>query len=309
MGRLGGERRRLLRENAEALNRFDAVVVTEYRAGMLKKAGLTRPLILMMHGAGDALVHDEHLVREFDLVLVAGPKIRDYFIDKGLTTAAACKIIGYPKFELLASPALQTPKNALPFAGTRPFVLYNPHQREPFCSYDAFLEPLIKGFRAHKEQGLVIAPHVKMFQKLRLLPEWALHRKAGGNIIVDTRSPALLDMTYTANARLYVGDTSSQVYEFLRRPRPCVFLNPHKAEWQNDPSFKFWQAGEVVDDPADLMNALERAPARHAYYREAQERLMRETFGEDFAALPEKNDQSAAERGAEAILNYLARSA
>ena len=37
---------------------------------------------------------------------------------------------------------------------------------------------------------------------------------------------------YVRAASLYIGDASSQVYEFLERPRPCIFVNCHGVEWR-----------------------------------------------------------------------------
>ena len=39
-------------------------------------------------------------------------------------------------------------------------------------------------------------------------------------------------MAYTQRADIYLGDVSSQVYEFLLNPRPCVFLNPRRFDWR-----------------------------------------------------------------------------
>src|SRR3546814_2965461 len=42
---------------------------------------------------------------------------------------------------------------------------------------------------------------------------------------IDLGSERSIDMSYTGSADLYLGDVSSQVAEYLYRPRPCVFLN------------------------------------------------------------------------------------
>ena len=41
------------------------------------------------------------------------------------------------------------------------------------------------------------------------------------NLRFDPGSPASTDMTYTRAADIYLGDVSSQVYEFIAEPRPC----------------------------------------------------------------------------------------
>jgi hypothetical protein len=54
-------------------------------------------------------------------------------------------------------------------------------------------------------------------------------------------------MTYTRAADIYLGDVSSQVYEFLRTPKPCLFLNSSDAAWCGDESFHHWLYGPVLD--------------------------------------------------------------
>ena len=78
-----------------------------------------------------------------------------------------------------------------------------------------------------------------------------LHRERAcrSQILIDTGSERCVDMTYTSAADIYVGDVSSQVCEFLETPRPCVFLNAHQIDWQNNPDFAHWHFGDVVDDP------------------------------------------------------------
>ena len=93
--------------------------------------------------------------------------------------------------------------------------------------------------------------------------------------------------------------SSSQVYEFLAKPRPCVFLNAHGVEWRDDPNFVHWHLGDVVDDPADLISAIASAKDRHPLYIERQRKAAIDTFG--------TAEGSPSERGADAMLSYLSR--
>ncbi len=89
----------------------------------------------------------------------------------------------------------------------------------------------------------------------------------------DLDSFAMVDGSYTAAADLYLGDTSSQVIEFLARPRPCVFLNDKCVDWKSRSDYLMWQAGEVVQTLDDVLPALARAPARHAGFETAQRQI------------------------------------
>jgi CDP-glycerol glycerophosphotransferase (TagB/SpsB family) len=96
-------------------------------------------------------------------------------------------------------------------------------------------------------------------------------------------------------ADIYLGDVSSQVYEFLKKPRPCVFINAHRCAWEEDPNFAHWQAGPVIETIDRLDAALDQAIRDHdVLYRPIQEQLFGYTF--DLAAEP------SAQRAARAIL-------
>ena len=147
---------------------------------------------------------------------------------------------------------------------------------------------------------MIFAPHVVLFKrtlrhhaslpgKYRLIP----------NIHIDTGSDALADMTYMFAADIYLGDVSSQVYEFLLEPRPCIFLNGHKVEWQGNPYYLHWRLGQVVDTiQPELGQALEQAFTTHRQFLERQHEAFAYTFYTEAGT-------TAAERGADAIANFI----
>jgi len=118
-------------------------------------------------------------------------------------------------------------------------------------------------------------------------------------ILIDPASPRLMDMTYTAVADIYIGDVSSQVYEFIARPKPCLFLNAHGVDWKGNPDYLFWTLGDVIERPDQIMPAVREASARHGHYRDAQVTLANATLGD--------RRPGAAERAADAIMEFLDR--
>jgi hypothetical protein len=107
-------------------------------------------------------------------------------------------------------------------------------------------------------------------------------------------------MSYTDAADIYLGDVSSQVYEFLYRPRPCLFLNSHGIPWQGDPNFKHWTAGPVIDSPAQLAQGLRQAIDTHTtQYLPIQQSLRETSF--------DITDTPPSERAAEALLKFMDR--
>jgi hypothetical protein len=147
---------------------------------------------------------------------------------------------------------------------------------------------VLEYFYHSKDYNLIFAPHVMLFKRkihmtlegMTLKVRRPLQEKYARcpHMLIDTGSPASFDMTYTLAADIYLGDVSSQVYEFLVEPRPCIFLNAHGVSWQNDPNYAFWQFGPVVSDIPALDRALRAAPQDQARYRPLQEKAIRETF-------------------------------
>lgn len=293
--RFDRERIVVLRENIAELNSYDAIIATEYTAGILKNMGLEKPkLICIMHGAGDRLVNDEALIKNFDFTLLPGPKVREYFQNLGYLNAQNSKVIGYPKFDIFEAVGK---KSSFKFKNGKDFVLYNPHYQKKTKTYDTCLNKMIAGFGKQDIYNLLISPHIKIFHKDFGFYKKTLKKKNNHTVFIDTGSPAMLDMTYTSSASIYIGDGSSQVYEFLVNPRPCIFLNPKKLEWRGNRNFLHWTLGEVVESPDQIMPAVFRAFDKHIFYRPLQERLFLETFGAPILG--------ASQRGADAIFEYL----
>ncbi len=104
-------------------------------------------------------------------------------------------------------------------------------------------------------------------------------------------------MTYARAADVYLGDVSSQVYEFLQRPRASIFLRSHDVQWRDHPDYQFWHNGPVINRVADLEPVLDRWLAVAAEYRETQQRL--------FAYTIDVTGEPASVRGARAIADYV----
>ena len=282
------------------LRQFDAIVVPERTTTSIRhflRRG-TR-LIFTPHGAGDRAITFDLRDRYFDLALVAGEKSERRMLDAGTIRPGRYAVNGYVKLDLM--PGLQAAREPL-FANGRQTVLYAPHFKRELSSWERFGRDIIAWFAGQDRYNLVVAPHVRLFAEASDAERAAVTKLAvPGEILIDLASDRLFDMSYTSGTDIYLGDVSSQVYEFLATPRPCVFLNAHEVDWTGDPDYLFWTLGDVVDDLADLPGALERAPARHPLYADAQRERLAESIG--------GNPAGAARRGAEAILGFLAKNA
>ncbi|WP_164549841.1 CDP-glycerol glycerophosphotransferase family protein [Altericroceibacterium xinjiangense] len=259
---------------------LDAVVVTERTSTILKRLPGARPrLIHIPHGAGDRARGFERRIRLFDHVIVAGPKDRSRMLSAGIVQPETCSVSGYVKLDAILSSqgAADVPRL---FANNRPILLYNPHFSRHLGSWRGFARLLMTAALDHLDMNVIIAPHVRFREQLtRGDRAWLDRIAAEGRVHVDLGSPRCSDMTYAMLADIYVGDVSSQVYEFLHRPRPCVFFNAAKADWRGNPDFAHWNFGQVIDSPSDLLDALSHAFERHVGFRRAQEAGVRRALG------------------------------
>ncbi len=277
----------IYKDNLDFFRSLDALVVTERTSLILKtKFRLSKPIMILTdHGAGDRAIGFGESTALFDHILAAGPKIRDRLVKEAGVDPTRLTITGYPKFDI--QPGATLPEK---FRNSdKPVVLYNPHVSPHLSSWYKQGREVLDYFLASDRYNLIFAPHIMMFErrlaftvdKWRVALPGRMHPKyaAAPNIHVDLGSLASTDMTYTNLADVYVGDVSSQVYEFLRHPRPCVFINSHRVAYQADPNFAHWQAGPVIEDVHHLDRALTEATQRHkSAFEEVQQKLFDYTF-------------------------------
>ena len=287
---------------------LDVLVAPEKTSLLLRSIGGLESLkfVHTRHGAGDRAIGFDRRSGEFDLVLMSGEKIRDRLQAAGLIDAGGYAIVGYPKFD-----ACNVPGGARPrlFANDRPTVLYNPHCSPRLSSWFEDGLDVLEAFYRSGKYNLIFAPHVMLFRKrvqISLKP-WRVawtgsvpeRYLACPHILVDLGSERSTDMTYTEAADLYLGDVSSQTYEFLRRPRPCVFIDSHATDWRGDGNFRHWTCGPVLNGTDKLIPAIDEAFASHADYAAAQRSL--------FAYSIDLRETPSSRRGAEAILAFVRR--
>jgi len=276
--------------NLPQLRAADAVVVAERTSSILRRWLPARAMMIHIpHGAGDRRVGFDPRARRYDFHIVSGDKDRRRFIAEGLAAPEQVVSAGSIKLAFaMGQPAQPLP----PFAASRPVVLYVPHFDPALSSFHRIGFALIEAIAATGAYNLIVAPHVRLRSFLTPADIRRLEACRGPSLHVDLGSSRSYDMSYTRAADIYLGDVSSQVYEFLVRPRPCVFLNTMHAATDGDPDYRMWATGEVATDVPGAIAALERAFARHETFRAIQEEYFRDAMG---AAWPEA-PRIAAER-------------
>jgi hypothetical protein len=277
----------------------DAVVVPERTSLLLRRLHLPGlEMIWTNHGApGRAVTYAPDLIK-FDYLLLVGERQAARMREQGTLREGHYKTGIYAKFDLVRR--LDARRQRL-FDNDRPTVLYNPHFEPRLSSWPRDGIKVLDYFAASKDWNLIFAPHIRMFDRHDPAALAVLERyRSLPHMRIDTGSDASIDMTYTQGADIYLGDVSSQIAEFMIRPRPCLFINSNAAAWQNNPDYLFWEIGPVIDSADNLGAALAAAVATHGQWEARQ----REYFRATFDAEPDAIGHSAA-AGAAAIAAFL----
>lgn len=273
-------KRAVLVANKDLFADLDVLVVTEMTSLALKRyPSLAHlKLVTIPHGVGaDRVGAFDNRMPESDLALVSGRKRWDRLCGEIGVVENKIEIVGCPKMEVSARLGDASSRSLFP--DEKPIVLYNPHYRRKESSWLKMGRLILNYFRDNKKFNLILAPHVILYLRKWRHGAFSLDRYQGfPNIHIDTGSSASVDLTYTRMADIYLGDVSSQVYEFLfLQPRPCLFLNPNRLNprhWQGSNIFDFWKTGEVVESMDEFDKALNNAVANHEHYRAEQKRLV-----------------------------------
>lgn len=285
---------------------LDALIAPERTCLILKrKAGMSHvKFIHVRHGAGDRAIGFHKSFRHFDLLLLQGEKYSRRLKETGGLDQNEYAKIGYPKFDDLETH--QWAENF--FDNDNPVVFYNPHFAPGLSSWYEWGTHILDYFADNPDLNVIFAPHIMLFKKgVHIAPEtkrMAFRRDLSPryaqckNIHIDIDSARLLDMTYTLNSDLYLGDVSSQVVEFLVKPRPCVFLNPYNLDG-NRLGLEFWRLGDVLKSIDDLDHTIrDRLKGEHRF-KDAQADYFADTF--DLTQTP------SAQRAANAIEEFMVK--
>ena len=277
-------------------NNFDAIIFSSVSHKHLltaKKDNAKTKLIKVPHGfSGRDHGYYKH-IKDFDFKLLYGQF--DHHILKEKNLLDNYEIIGYPKLDALVG----KPKTSI-FNNNKKTVIYNPHFHPKTTSWYKFGIQILNYFESQDTYNLIFAPHISLFNRkggedVSQIPEAFFHSK---KIHIDLGSENSVEMVYIKNADIYLGDVSSQVYEFIINPRPCIFINQEKINYRDNVHYRFWQCGNVIEKMSELDGALKSSEGSFETYRTIQEKMNSENcYIED--------GSTASERAAKAIIKFL----
>lgn len=288
----------LKRNRKYIIQNFDAVILTDYFQKYLlaaRKDNNSPKIIKFPHGTpGRGYWHNEKL-KTFDAQLVLGDFHYRQLQELDLLGPHPM-MVGYTKLD-----AVPPVKEVAYFKDNKPVVLYNPHFDPEFSSWNEMGLQILDFFYHQTQYNLIFAPHLHLFDPLKggedaaSIPQ---KYKECDHIFMDLGSQESVNMTYVKKADIYLGDVSSQVYEFLIQPRPVIFINSKRVSFEKDIHYRFWKCGDVVETLSGLQEALQNAQARFAIFRPVQEQITAENYYSE-------EGSTASQRAAKAITSYL----
>ncbi|RVQ69023.1 glycosyl transferase [Croceicoccus ponticola] len=274
---------------ARKLRDADALLSAERTSTILTRLPGKCPRFLHIpHGAGDGAKGFEPRLKRFDEILTAGEKDRQRVVMMGLCPDTRVHAVGGVKVATLTS----TVEPERRFSNSLPTVFYNPHFSERLGTFHQVADRLIDEIERDPRYNLVLAPHIRLAEKLDAAVRKRMESRSCERVIVDFGSDLSCDMTYARTSDLYIGDVSSQVYEFIMRPRPCLFLRQGDTDWLGNPDYAMWKFGPVIGLDAPLIPAIDDAIRTFPAYRAEQETGSAHAFAGDRLA-PDQLDKIA----------------
>ena len=243
---------------AKFLQETDAIVATSHSTiTSAEKYKITQPkFIYQYHGCGDRKYGFEPNLGLYDLMLLPGKYHQNRLINSGVISKEKTAIIGWPKLDYPTD--VQGLRKKL-FPNDRHIVLYTPHWDPKISSFRDCTRSILKYFKNNKEVNLLFAPHIQLKHwKIKYKYDLNFEPFQSSNIYIDLGSEESVNSSYLRISDIYMGDVSSQVYEWIAiKPRPCIFLNAHKVQWKDDINYRHWKYGFVVEDISKLGSVFE----------------------------------------------------
>jgi len=287
----------LYKKYKKLLLNYDALVFTEKNHKYVYKyrGENKKPyLILVNHGPAGRGYSFQPSVMLFDLTLLPGTFYVNRLKKENLLIPNYA-IVGYSKFDVIT----KENQNIKLFNNNKQTVLYNPHFNKINSSWYNHGKQVLEYFYNSEDYNLIFAPHIYLFNRKGFLKPSEINEKyfKKDNLHIDLGSINSSNMTYDYNSDIYLGDVSSQVYEFQVKSRPCIFINTERIDWKDNINYRFWQTGDVIESIVELDKTLKNLD----YNKEAYLKIQKQFFKENF--LIDEN-YTASEKGAIAINDF-----
>lgn len=269
----------MLRSLVPYVSGYKAIVVAEQTSLWLPKI-LRRfmrkvpPFIYTLHGAGPIVHGRWKRLLCARKALVCSEERRQELLNLGMADEQV-EITGYAK-----SAFHQFTATRHLFNEDKPIILYNPHWQPARSSWPQWGREVLAKLVADGRWNIVFAPHQRLVETDEEIEEFLSDFGEHDNLHFDLDSFATVDGSYTRMADIYLGDSSSQVVEFLISPRPVVLLQPPEMTDLFAQRAGYNILGETVESADRITDAIADASVRFADYEDAQKEYAASSLGE-----------------------------
>ncbi len=253
-----------------------------------------RFVIFTRHGANIGDNEYDKGLTEYDCVFITSKKMYVQLMELSiLKNLKSYLMIDYCKFDyLFKNPGLKVNL----FDNNLPVILYNPHFQNHRSSFYKDGEKIVNAILKSNKYNIILSPH-PLINKWHFFKRIKLHFPKSDKLIKDWSSIHQVNFDYMRKADIYLGDTSSSIYEWLYFNKPMILYDSHNVDWKNIPFYKFWNWGYVVNNPEDLMDRLDRSMNGSDPFKKVRLETKNYIFGDI--------DGKASYRSALKLYNYL----
>ncbi len=276
------------------LSSFDAFVCTIYEDLYLKKVlpKSVRPkFIFTNHGIPNRSYSFDNRALDFDLLCLLGKREEKLRQSLNHLRPDNYKVTGFLKYDLIKN---KTSKKY--FNNDKPVIFYNPHWESRFSSFQKYGFEILDYFANQSKYNLIFAPHTLLLERNWNI-WWKIRKyKKYDHIHMDYGSESSNNMDYTKLADLYLGDISSQAFEFIYfKQRPCLFIDANQIKGSKEEPIS-WKSGKVLSTIEHLEESISQAFSDHKkMYEGIQQSEIEEMF--------HKESLSPSQLAAQAIAN------
>jgi hypothetical protein len=246
---------KLIKSNKAIIRESDVILTASWGIPrLLQKYDLRdRCVIYTRHGANIGDNEYKKGLPEYDCVFITSNKMYDQLKELSILSKLKSYIkIDYCKFDYLFK---NTGIEGDLFKNDLPVILYNPHFQNHRSSLFRDGEKIIDEIVKSNKFNVILSPH-PLVNKWHFFKRIKLKFPKSDKLIIDWSSIHQVNFDYMRKADIYLGDTSSSIYEWLYFDKPMIFYNSHNVDWEDKPFFDFWHWGYVVNNLEDLTERL-----------------------------------------------------
>ena len=232
--------------------------------------------VQIFHGTSDKPFNYHKSLKQYDLIAVPGPRMREEILQRGLSVPLKIAVIGYPKIDNFLNSRFDSEsfKDKLGIDRTKRTVLYSPTWDDPdnYSSFSAYIRPLIKRLRS---LNLIIKPHpdILKYRPWQIAKAYLLKNR---NCFLYPKSDSILPFMVISD--VLITDISSVSHEYLPFDKPMVFFSPKPIDSIPQEHRWIWQCGDVVEDAALIFQVVDENLKNPMKYKEKRNYTLNEIF-------------------------------